>query len=147
MFYFFRTNSYVGTKDRDYKTKGQNLNIRRDHAATMQIYLHELGHVIGFHHEHSRLDRDQYVKINSENILDEMRHNFIKLNYVKNTPYDFSSIMHYGLYNSAANKNIKTIEVRNPDELDIDIDNIGTRRRLSKHDIAWANKLYNCEGE
>jgi hypothetical protein len=60
---------------------------------------HELGHVLGFFHEHSRWDRDQFVTIHYENIkpgrADDYdwvpRTNWI----VTTTAYDYRSIMHY----------------------------------------------------
>ena len=114
----------------------------------MRIYLHEFGHVIGLHHEHSRKDRDRYVKIYSENIIRGVGHNFDKLNYYeKNTPYDYYSIMHYRIRDYAIDESKPTIEILNPDNININKESIGTRRRLSSEDIAWVNKLYNCPSE
>ena len=63
------------------------------------MIVHELGHVLGFFHEHQRWDRDHYVAIHYENIKPGRagdydwipRTNWI----VSSTPYDYRSIMHY----------------------------------------------------
>lgn len=61
--------------------------------------VHELGHVLGFHHEHARWDRDSYVTIHYENIKPGRAHDYDwipKTNWlVSNTSYDYRSIMHY----------------------------------------------------
>jgi hypothetical protein len=60
---------------------------------------HELGHVLGFHHEHQRWDRDQYVTIHYEHIKPGRQHDYDwipKTNWiVSSTAYDYKSIMHY----------------------------------------------------
>jgi len=60
---------------------------------------HELGHVLGFHHEHARWDRDAYVTIHYEHIKDGRSADYDwipKTNWlVSSTPYDYYSIMHY----------------------------------------------------
>ena len=60
---------------------------------------HELGHAIGFFHEHSRWDRDKYVTVHYENIKPgrEFDYDWVaKTNWLAATSeYDYKSIMHY----------------------------------------------------
>jgi len=60
---------------------------------------HELGHVLGFFHEHERWDRDQFVTIHYENIKAGRANDYDwipKTNWIVSTlPYDYRSIMHY----------------------------------------------------
>ena len=60
---------------------------------------HELGHVLGFHHEHQRWDRDDFVTIHYEHIKPGREHDYDwipKTNWiVSSTAYDYRSIMHY----------------------------------------------------
>lgn len=60
---------------------------------------HELGHALGFHHEHQRWDRDRYVTIHYEYIKPgrEFDYDWVpKTNWIVTTAsYDYSSIMHY----------------------------------------------------
>jgi len=63
---------------------------------TMTI-CHELYHAMGFWHEQSRADRDNYVEIVWDNIEEDKEHNFeihASGGYIPNR-YDFRSIMHY----------------------------------------------------
>jgi hypothetical protein len=60
---------------------------------------HELGHVLGFSHEHQRWDRDQYLTVHYENIKAGRAHDYdwiARTNWlVSSLPYDYKSIMHY----------------------------------------------------
>ncbi|XP_015259468.1 PREDICTED: astacin-like metalloprotease toxin 5 isoform X2 [Cyprinodon variegatus] len=58
---------------------------------------HEILHSLGFQHEHTRLDRDDYIEIVQSNIIPGMEKNFKKMSgKTFSVPYDYSSIMHYG---------------------------------------------------
>ena len=57
---------------------------------------HELGHVLGFHHEHQRSDRDTYITIDIGNVPGNARYAFDRFTFPTVGPYDFGSIMHYG---------------------------------------------------
>lgn len=61
--------------------------------------VHEIMHALGFFHEQTRPDRDEYVNIRLKNVFDWARHNFEKLKYSEiikiKHPYDYKSVMHY----------------------------------------------------
>lgn len=63
------------------------------------IVVHELGHVVGFWHEHTRPDRENHVVIEKSNILNGQEYNFNKLSEDDVNSlgllYDYHSIMHY----------------------------------------------------
>jgi hypothetical protein len=63
------------------------------------MIVHELGHVLGFFHEHQRWDRDEHITVHYENIKPGRASDYdwiARTNWlVSSTPYDFRSIMHY----------------------------------------------------
>ncbi|MFH2053098.1 MAG: M12 family metallopeptidase [bacterium] len=61
------------------------------------IICHEICHALGFWHEHSRPDRDDFIEVIIANIPSVSLHNFsIRDEWVTlQTPYDFDSVMHY----------------------------------------------------
>ncbi|XP_048400716.1 dorsal-ventral patterning tolloid-like protein 1 isoform X2 [Stegostoma tigrinum] len=110
------------------------------------IVVHELGHVIGFWHEHTRPDRDDHVTIIRENIQPGQEYNFLKMEPGEvnslGEAYDFNSIMHYARNTFSRGMFLDTI-LPGRDENGIR-PAIGQRARLSKGDIAQARKLYRC---
>jgi len=57
---------------------------------------HELMHACGVYHEQGRKDRDNFIRINFDNITDDQKHNFqIEDNSTSHGAYDYCSIMHY----------------------------------------------------
>lgn len=58
--------------------------------------VHEMMHCVGFWHEHTRLDRGNYVTINWSNIQGGFSGNFdLRDSGGEYGPYDFDSVMHY----------------------------------------------------
>lgn len=68
-------------------------------SGTEWMQAHELGHVLGFFHEHARWDRDDFVTIHYDNIKPGRADDYDwipKTNWLVTTlPYDYRSIMHY----------------------------------------------------
>ncbi|XP_041445755.1 embryonic protein UVS.2-like isoform X2 [Xenopus laevis] len=123
------------------KTVGaQELSLDSNGCVTKGTAQHELNHALGFYHEQSRIDRDNYVKIITENILPGAIGNFDKRNTDNlGQEYDYASIMHYGRNAFAKQSNLNTI-VPKPDPTVA----IGQRYGLSNLDISKINKLYEC---
>lgn len=111
------------------------------------IVVHELGHVIGFWHEHTRPDRDQHIEIIYKNIQPGQEYNFEKMDASEinslGETYDYYSIMHYARNTFSKGMFLDTIRPRVDGETGIR-PNIGQRTRLSEGDIAQATKLYQC---
>ena len=110
----------------------------------LPIVIHELGHAVGFWHEQSRPDRDDYVDVLYENIINGAGFNFQKqqvdaINSL-GVPYDYRSIMHYS--SDAWSWNGEDTIVTDPDSDFRGL--IGDATVLSPFDIAQANLLYGC---
>ncbi|NXA37592.1 MEP1A protein, partial [Eudromia elegans] len=139
---FFRKESGCWSMVGDQKT-GQNLSIGSgcDHKAIVE---HEILHALGFYHEQSRMDRDDYVTIWWDEILTGREHNFLKYDdsFISdlNTPYDYESVMHYAPFSFNKNESIPTITAKIPA-----FDNIiGQRLDFSSIDLERLNRMYNC---
>ncbi|XP_013390343.1 MAM and LDL-receptor class A domain-containing protein 1 [Lingula anatina] len=108
--------------------------------------MHELMHALGFWHEQSRSDRDDYISVLWDNIQIEHKQNFEKVNPEQvNTlgaPYDFGSILHYKINTFAIDPSMPTLFPKvNVTEA---VRSMGQREKLSQVDIYKINSLYNC---
>ncbi|XP_040266965.1 embryonic protein UVS.2-like [Bufo bufo] len=104
------------------------------------IIQHELNHALGFYHEHTRSDRDNYVTIMYQYIAPGHVMNFYKQNTNNlGLEYDYKSVMHYDSFafsNTSGQPTIVTIPVPNIP--------IGQIDGLSVLDVSKINRLYQC---
>nr|XP_051708002.1 meprin A subunit beta isoform X3 [Oryctolagus cuniculus] len=130
--------SYVG--NRHVGRQELSIGANCDRIATVQ---HEFLHALGFWHEQSRSDRDDYVSIIWDRILSGREHNFNiyddEVSDSLNVPYDYTSVMHYSK-TAFQNGTEPTIVTRISDFEDV----IGQRMDFSDYDLLKLNRLYNC---
>ncbi|KAB7501143.1 Zinc metalloproteinase nas-4, partial [Armadillidium nasatum] len=134
----FRCYSYIG------KQGGrQVINLPTWCTKSFGSVLHEMYHALGFFHEQSRSDRDDFVDINWDNIEEGMETNFNlygpDITNDFSTDYDYGSLMHYSPYAFSTNgeKTIETKDKRYSED-------IGQREELSDNDIQKLLKMYKC---
>lgn len=104
---------------------------------------HELMHVVGFFHEQSRPDRDDFLQINLANVAPNMEHNFNKYAwgstvFNQGSTYDYASIMHYET--TAFSTNGKPTMVPRRSGV-----TIGKSEVLSPTDISEVRHFYGCK--
>jgi hypothetical protein len=119
--------------------KGGRQTIKAENCSVGSL-MHEIMHAAGFYHEQSRVDRDEYITINWDNIEDGKEHNFKTYEERELTGtdignYDYGSIMHYGT--DYFSKNDKpTITPKNESV------KIGQRNQLSLKDLQGIRSMY-----
>ena len=134
-------NSRIG-KLKDEKPQIVNLDSRI--CINQATIAHELVHALGFDHEHNRPDRDDWVKIDFNNVIGNIANgDFKKLDLTEfhnlSTPYDYTSIMHYHFNAHAINTSSRTITAKKaPFEIKIN-------ENLSDIDIQEIRKAYKCQ--
>ncbi|XP_034948724.1 zinc metalloproteinase nas-4-like [Chelonus insularis] len=118
--------------------------------------IHELMHAVGFIHEQSRYDRDDYVAIQWQNIKPGSDINFKKAAAGTTDPfgvkYDYGSVMHYSSNAFSANGRPTIIPKENKGFLDFfdmlqgrSKPTLGQREGFSKLDIRKIRKMYRCD--
>ncbi|CAG5087560.1 Similar to tld: Dorsal-ventral patterning protein tolloid (Drosophila melanogaster) [Cotesia congregata] len=128
------------------RNKGRSELSLADGCEAIEIILHELGHVLGFYHEHQHPDRDQWVQINERNIDQGYESEFWRLSRVHvdtlGLPYDYQSVMHYPNDAYAYYSFWATIVPKQA--INGTVPNIGNQKNLSQGDVKATNLLYKC---
>ncbi|XP_017764627.1 PREDICTED: zinc metalloproteinase nas-13 [Eufriesea mexicana] len=129
--------SLVGRHDR-----GQVVNLQNPGCVQHGVIVHELMHALGFYHQQSAADRDEWVTINWENIKPGKEHNFNKYDNKTVTDYgisyDYMSVMHYSSY--AFSKNGDPTIAPKKEEI-----KLGQRKGLSVKDMLKLQEMYKEE--
>ncbi|EGT50964.1 CBN-NAS-28 protein [Caenorhabditis brenneri] len=114
---------------------------------TLGTATHELMHAIGFWHQQSRSDRDDYVYVDFSNIIPSQAYNFQKMPLdqaqLLNLPYDYGSVMQYYPYAFALDSKQYTILAKQ----DGYQNSMGQREAPAFSDLIGVNRLYNCSNQ
>lgn len=120
---------------------GGKQNITLSSSCSTGNTIHEIGHAIGLWHEQSRVDRENYITINYQNIQSGREHNFYT--YAEQgfdgaeftNALDLGSIMMYGSYSFSSNGS-PTIVKKDGSTFSIQ------RSGLSTGDVTGINNMY-----
>jgi hypothetical protein len=115
--------------------------IRLSGGCGRQEILHEMLHALGFVHEQSRTDRDQYLDVLWGNIEEPYRNQFALvpetfMDAMRGSPFDFRSIMLYRRDTFAARPGLQTLQSKGAGAID------PVRDGLSEGDIQRLKRLF-----
>ena len=120
-------------------SRGSNGTLNLGKSASAALIAHEFGHTLGFLHEQTRPDRDNYVRVLFENIQSGKEGNFRKTNSALQTTkqFDIKSIMMYHPYAFTKTRGVPTIvDIKTGEPYS------GAQRTISPLDIEGTNKVY-----
>ena len=108
----------------------------------MEEIVHEVLHSLGFIHEQSRADRDQYVRVLWENIEDKYKPQFDILSEeflgsIKHSAFDYHSVMIYEPTAFAKTKGTATLQSTTSELI------APSENGLSPRDIERVKSLFN----
>ena len=75
-------------------TRARAVWLRDPRGCGIRATVHEIGHVIGLHHEHQRKDRDRHIQVSDVLRTGPSRYSYTSIRPVGG-PYDHASVMHY----------------------------------------------------
>ncbi|MFC1734135.1 FISUMP domain-containing protein [candidate division KSB1 bacterium] len=117
---------------------GGKQHIKMSDDATKGNIIHEIGHALGLFHEHSKKNRDDYVIIIEDNILEGKEHNFIKEDQsIITEGFDWGSIMLYPSDAFSENDEPTITKINGTTYT-------AQRDSLSDGDIEMINMMYSC---
>jgi hypothetical protein len=106
-------------------------------VCSVGLIKHELGHTLGLHHEQSREDRNEHVKILWDNIKPGYKGNFYRYRFGRDVgPYNIDSIMQYSSF--AFSRNGRPTIVRRDDGTPFG----GYRTKIHDLDARGINRIY-----
>lgn len=142
---------YCNSEGVGYVPGGYSAYPRANYCSSRGFLLHMIGHVIGLYDEQTRPDRDNYVRINYENIIPG--YGFKEAYFDKRSDeevnaeiseYDYGSIMQFSKDAFSVNGN-PTIEITNQNAYEAQgSPQVGQRDHLSQRDIESIRLLYGC---
>ncbi|XP_055609012.1 zinc metalloproteinase nas-14-like [Uranotaenia lowii] len=116
---------------------------------TVGTPVHEMMHAIGFFHEQTRPDRDDWITINRSALRQEYQTDqFYNANFAildanevdtYNIPYNYGSVMHYSKFAGAASSEYPILNNKKPWNGDF-----GNNNGFSQNDINQVNLRYKC---
>uniref|UniRef100_A0A914ULZ2 Zinc metalloproteinase n=1 Tax=Plectus sambesii TaxID=2011161 RepID=A0A914ULZ2_9BILA len=115
-----------------------------DGCEYLGITSHEVAHALGFYHEQSRYDRDDFLSVNLTNVLPDMARNFdvgspTDMNFY-GIPYEYGSVMSYSSSSFAVDRNVPVIIPLDP----LYLQSMGQRTGPTFLDILEMNRHYGC---